>query len=130
MLPTVLVWRKNEPLLIYGTGRQSQCFCYVKDVVEAAVSLMDCPQADGGVYNVGSTEEITIEALADRVIELAGSRSTKKFVSYRQAYGQAMDDMMRRVPCLERIRQATGWRPRTPLEAALKTVITDISKAL
>ena len=66
---------KNEPVLIYGTGKQSRCFCYVDDVVEAVIGLMDCEQAAGKVYNIGSTEEITIEDLADKVIQMTGSGS-------------------------------------------------------
>jgi len=113
----------NEPLVIYGTGSQSRCFAYVGDVVEALVSLMDCPDATGRVYNIGSTEEITITALADKIIEMTGSTSRKQFISYEQAYGKPFDDMMRRVPCLERTRQAVGYEPRTSLDQTLNHII-------
>ena len=118
---------KNEPVLIYGTGKQSRCFCYVDDVVEAVIGLMDCEQAAGKVYNVGSTEEITIEDLADKVIQMTGSGSKKEFVPYEKAYGRPIDDMMRRVPSIERIRQTIGWQPRTNLDQTLKVIITSLS---
>jgi UDP-glucose 4-epimerase len=70
---------KNEPLRIYGTGRQSRCFCYVKDVVEAVIHLMNCDKATGTAFNIGSDEEVTIEELADKIIEITGSCSKKEF---------------------------------------------------
>jgi UDP-glucose 4-epimerase len=116
---------RNEPLLIYGTGRQRRCFAHVDDVVEATVALMNCPQAPGRVYNIGATEEISIEALADRIIALTGSRSEKQYLSYEEAYGKAFDDMMRRVPSLERIEQMVGYRPQHALDETLQAVIED-----
>jgi UDP-glucose 4-epimerase len=114
---------KNEPLQIYGSGQQTRCFCYVGDLVEAIIGLMKCERAAGGVYNVGSEEEVTVEALADKIIELAGSKSKKQFLSYEIAYGRPIEDMMRRKPSLERIRQAIGWRPNTTLAETLTTII-------
>jgi len=114
---------KNQPIQIYGTGRQTRCFSYVGDVVEAIVRLTGCEQATGKVFNIGSDEEISIEALADRIISLAGSRSTKEFVPYETAYGRPIEDMMRRVPCLERIIQTIAWQPRTNLEQTLLEII-------
>ncbi|MBN2560823.1 MAG: GDP-mannose 4,6-dehydratase [Phycisphaerae bacterium] len=118
---------RNEPLHIYGTGRQSRCFACVSDVVTAVIDLMNCETAFGRVYNIGSTEEITIEGLADRIIEMTGSSSKKKHLSYEEAYGRPFDDMMRRVPCLDRIREAIGWGPKTDLDETLKAVIAEKS---
>ncbi|MHC4582113.1 MAG: GDP-mannose 4,6-dehydratase [Planctomycetota bacterium] len=112
----------DEPVLIYGTGKQTRCFCYVADVVEAVIRLMNCEQAAGRVYNVGSSEEISIEELADKIIEMTGSRSQKQFVPYEVAYGRAIEDMMRRVPSLERIKEAVGWESRTDLEEILRVI--------
>jgi UDP-glucose 4-epimerase len=114
---------KNEPIRIYGTGRQSRCFCYVEDVVDAIVRLMNCSQAAGKVFNTGSDEEITIEALADKIIAIAGSKSRKEFVPYEVAYGRPIEDMMRRVPSIARIKKETGWKPTTGLEDTLRNVI-------
>lgn len=120
---------KNEPLHIYGTGQQSRCFGYVGDVVTAVIDLMQSKNAFGRVYNIGNTEEITIEGLADTIIRMTGSSSSKKFLTYEEAYGQPFDDMMRRVPCLDRIRQTISWQPKTGLEAILESVIAE-KKAL
>ena len=117
---------RGEPLLIYGTGQQQRCFAHVEDVVDATVALMNCPQAPGRVYNIGSTEEISIEALADRVVAMTHSRSGKRFLSYEQAYGKPFDDMMRRVPSLERIEQTVGYQPRHTLDEVLHAVIHDM----
>jgi UDP-glucose 4-epimerase len=114
---------KNEPIVIYGSGRQCRCFGYVCDVVEAMVKLMACQNTAGHVYNIGSTEEISIEGLADKIIEMTGSKSKKKYISYQQAYGKPFDDMMRRVPSISLVRQAIGWEPKTSLEQMLQAVI-------
>lgn len=124
VVPRFVQWAlKNEPVMVYGTGQQKRCFCYVDDVVEAVIGLMNCKKAAGKVYNIGSTEEITIEELADEIIEMTGSKSEKKFISYEEAYGRPIDDMMRRIPSLERIKKAIGWEPKTSLEEALRVII-------
>ena len=114
---------KNKPVSIYGTGRQRRCFCYVEDVVDAAVALMNCEETPGKVYNIGSAEEVTIEGLADIIIEMTGSESKKEFISYKQAYGRPIEDMMRRVPSLKRIKKTIGWEPKTSLAKTLQVVI-------
>ena len=119
---------KNEPLQIYGTGQQRRCFCYVGDLIDAVINLMNCPQAAGRVYNIGSTEEITIEALADKIIEMTGSKSKKEFIPYETAYGKPIDDMMRRMPSLERIGDAIGWKPVTGLDDTLRIIINSVKK--
>jgi len=121
---------KGQPLKIYGTGRQSRCFCHVKDVIAGLTGLMQCEKAPGRVYNVGSDQEITIEALADKIIALTGSPSQKQFLSYEQAYGKPFDDMMRRVPSLERIRQTIGYTPKITLEETLKDIIDSIKQKM
>jgi UDP-glucose 4-epimerase len=114
---------RNEPVLIYGTGKQTRCFCYVADLVEAVISLMKREQAAGKVYNIGSSEEIAIEDLADRIIKMTGSKSEKQFVPYEVAYGRPIEDMMRRVPSLERIKKTIGWEPKTSLTEMLQLII-------
>jgi len=114
---------KNEPLTIYGTGRQTRCFTYVGDLVEAVIGLMDCEQAAGKVYNIGSNEEISIENLADRIIEITGSRSKKQFIPIEVAYGRPIEDMMRRVPCLERIEETIDWKPKIRLDEMLQLIV-------
>jgi len=124
VVPRFVRWAlKGEPVSIYGSGQQSRCFCYVEDVVDAVIGLMNSEQAAGGVYNIGSSEEITIEGLADKIIEMTGSKSKKEFVPYEVAYGMPMEDMMRRVPSLERIKKAIGWEPKTNLTKTLEVII-------
>ena len=114
---------RGEPLSIYGTGRQRRCFCYVQDLIDAVIGLMNCEEAAGRVYNIGSTEEIAIEELADKIIEMTGSKSKKEFISYEKAYGRPIEDMMRRVPGLERIKETIGWEPKTNLSETLQIII-------
>ena len=113
----------NEPVSIYGTGQQKRCFCYVDDVIDAIIVLMNCEVAAGKVYNIGSTEEISIEGLADKVIEMAGSKSKKEFISYEKAYGRPIDDMMRRIPDLQRIGEMVNWKPSVNLDEALVRIV-------
>lgn len=121
---------KNEPVCIYGTGKQSRCFAHVSDVVGGFITLMGCDKATGGVYNIGSDEEVTIEVLAEKIIELTGSSSGKKYLSYEQAYGKPFDDMMRRVPCLDKIKTIAGYKPEMSLAQTLQSVIEDIKSKL
>lgn len=114
---------RDEPVLIYGTGKQTRCFCYVDDLVDAVIGLMDCEQAAGKVYNIGSSEEIAIEDLADKIIEMTGSKSKKQFVPYEVAYGRPIEDMMRRLPSLERIKKTIGWKPKASLTETLRVII-------
>jgi UDP-glucose 4-epimerase len=124
VVPRFVQWAlKDEPLQIYGTGSQTRCFCYVEDLVEAVIALMRSEQTAGRVFNIGSSEEISMEALADKIIEITGSRSRKEFVPYVVAYGRPIEDMMRRAPSTERIRQAVGWQPMTNLDQTLRIIV-------
>jgi len=128
VVPRFVQWALNdEPIQIYGTGEQTRCFCYVEDLVDAVIGLMNCDGAAGRVFNIGSSEEMSIEALADKIIELTGSRSEKLFVPYDVAYGRPIEDMMRRVPSLERIRKTIGWQPKTDMDETLKIIIQHYS---
>jgi UDP-glucose 4-epimerase len=113
----------NEPIQICGTGRQTRCFSYVGDLIDAITKLMDCDDAMGKVFNIGSNEEISIEELADKIISLTGSKSKKQFVSYEQAYGRPIEDMMRRVPSIEKVNKAIGWESKTSLDEILSKII-------
>ena len=121
---------KGETLQIYGTGRQTRCFCYVADLVEAIVGLMNCKQAAGQVYNIGTNEEISIEELADKIIRITGSKSKKEFVPYDVAYGRPIEDMMRRVPSVERIKKTVDWEPKTSLDETLQLITESVKRNL
>jgi UDP-glucose 4-epimerase len=84
------------------------------------------PGVAGAVFNIGLVEEITIEALADKVIEMTGSRSKKGFVPYEVGYGRPIEDMMRRVPNLSQIKKMIGWEPKTNLTDALQIIIESL----
>jgi len=112
----------NTAISIYGTGKQSRCFCDVRDTVEGLIRLMDTDRSVGEVVNVGNTEEITIEALAKKVKERTGSSSPIEYVPYDQAYEPGFEDMMRRVPAVEKLQSLTGFRPATPLTEIIDRV--------
>ncbi len=112
----------NRPISVYGNGKQSRCFCDVKDTVEAVVRLMDTSKSIGEVVNVGNTEEITIEDLAARVKQRTGSSSPIEYIPYDQAYEPGFEDMMRRVPAVEKLEALTGFRPRTSLNEIIDRV--------
>jgi UDP-glucose 4-epimerase len=119
----------GHALSVYGDGRQSRCFCHVEDVVRALVDLLDRGSAVGHVFNVGSTQEITILELAERVIAAAGSSSTIDFVPYERAYAEGFEDMRRRVPDTTKLRSLTGWEPRRSLDDILTDAIVDARRA-
>ncbi len=121
---------RDEPLTVYGDGQQSRCFTYVGDVIKAVISLTDEPRATGRVFNIGSTEEVTIEELARRIICLAGSRSEIVNIPYDQAYEEGFEDMRRRVPDIRAIQALVGWQPETDLDGTLRQVITHVSSEM
>lgn len=112
--------RRNEPLQVYGDGLQTRCFCYVSDTVEALLRLQDCPAARGQIFNVGTTEEISIRQLAESVIELLGSRSRVEFVPYVQAYAPGFEDMRQRKPAVEKLFSRVGFRPAISLREIIR----------
>jgi UDP-glucose 4-epimerase len=112
----------NTPISVYGDGKQSRCFCDVRDTVEALVRLIDTERAVGEVVNVGNTEEISIEGLAQLVKQRTASSSAIRFVPYDQAYEPGFEDMMRRVPSVDKLQALTGFRPLTPLTEIIDRV--------
>ncbi|MGA2098960.1 MAG: GDP-mannose 4,6-dehydratase [Candidatus Acidiferrum sp.] len=112
----------NRPIHVYGDGKQSRCFCDVRDTVEALIRLMDTDRAIGEVVNVGNTEEISIEGLAQLVKQRTRSSSPIEFIPYDQAYEPGFEDMMRRVPSVEKLHDLTGFRPQTTLSEIIDRV--------
>lgn len=111
------------PLIVHGDGTQTRCFTYIGDVVRAITALVETEEAVGEIFNVGSTEEIQIRQLAEKVIELTGSSSTIKYISYEEAYGEGFEDMKRRVPDISKIRNLIGWEPEVDLDGLLHKTI-------
>jgi len=124
----------GEDVTVFGTGKQTRCFCYVGDAVQAIMQLVQMPEAVGEVFNIGNNVEISIEDLAHRVIARLGSKSTIRRISYEIAYEEGFEDMQRRVPSLEKIAGLIGWQPVTSLDACIDLVAlqlkqgTDVSK--
>ncbi|MBL8055603.1 MAG: GDP-mannose 4,6-dehydratase [Anaerolineales bacterium] len=113
----------GQPLTVYGDGSQSRCFCNVRDTVRAVLALAAEPAAVGEIFNVGSQDEITIRALAERVLARAGAGGPLRLVPYEQAYEKGFEDMQRRVPGLAKIQAMIGWAPTVPLDETLDEVI-------
>lgn len=116
---------RGEDLTVYGDGSQSRCFCHVADVVAALPRLMEHPEAPGQATNLGSTEEVTIEALAHRVVALADSQSKVRHLPYDEAYEEGFEDMLRRVPDLGRVEALIGFAPTHDLEAIIRSVVAE-----
>lgn len=109
----------NEDITIFGDGTQSRCFCYVGDVVWALKKLMEHPKAVGEIYNVGNTESITINELADRMIKLTGSKSKKVYIPYEEAYGEGFEETLHRKPDIKKILKLIGFRPKYDLDTII-----------
>ncbi len=114
---------RDEPLTVYGDGSQTRTFTYIGDVVEALIKLVHCDEAMGEVVNVGGQEEIAIKELAQRIIALTRSNSEIAYIPYSQIYGRDFEDMMRRVPSLEKLERLIGFRPETDLDTMLVKTI-------
>lgn len=122
---------EGEPITVYGDGSQTRCFCHVQDAVRALMALLHAPQARGGVFNVGTDREVSINQLADTVRSMTGSRSEIIHVPYAEAYGSsAFEDMARRVPDLTKIRRLIGYQPQHSLEDTLRDVIHHVRSEL
>lgn len=115
----------GRPITVFGDGSQSRCFTHVADVVQAMMQLIEHPDACGEVYNLGSTEEVTILELARRIQDLTGGRSQIVTIPYDVAYEEGFEDMQRRVPDISRIHGLIGYTPRHTLDQILADVMAD-----
>lgn len=114
---------RGDPITVYGDGTQSRCFQHVDDLVEGIIRLGEHPDAVGQPFNLGGPEEITIEGLARRIIEMSGSTSKVERVPYSKAYAVGFDDMRRRVPDTSRARSLVGWETTYSLDEIISSVI-------
>jgi UDP-glucose 4-epimerase len=113
----------GKPLQVHGDGKQSRCFAHVKDVVWAFLQLIEHPGAVGQVFNVGSQEEVMIDELAKRIIQITGSASSIQYLPYSQAYEEGFEDMPRRVPDITKIRALIGFEPTVNLNEIIQSVV-------
>jgi UDP-glucose 4-epimerase len=116
----------GRPLEIHGDGTQTRCFCHVQDTIRALTGLMEAPGVSGEIFNVGSTEIVTINELAQRVLERTGSKSKIVEVPYDEVYGQGIEDMLHRQPSIDKISSAVGWEPTVGLDGILEDVIRHV----
>lgn len=114
---------RNEALTIYGDGQQSRCFTHVRDSIRCQQALMNEPRAVGQIFNLGSQQEVTIEELAKRIIEMTGSQSELRYIPYSEAYEAGFEDMRRRVPDTTKVRKLLGFAPDSDLDGILQDVI-------
>ena len=120
----------GAPLTVYGDGTQTRCFCHVTDVVAALLALVDRDEAVGEVFNVGAQEEISMTALAERVIAISASDSSIELVPYDQAYERGFEDMARRVPDTTKLERLTGWSPTHPLDDIVAEMVAEAAHEL
>jgi UDP-glucose 4-epimerase len=116
----------NEPLKVYGTGLQSRCFCHVYDAVSGVLAVIDSNTTLGEAFNIGNDEEITIQDLANEVIDLTNSKSTIEKVLYENAYSPGFEDMQKRVPDISKIKKIVGWIPKLSLEEIIRDIAIDL----
>jgi nucleoside-diphosphate-sugar epimerase len=119
----------GAPLEVHGDGTQTRSFCHVQDTIQALKGLADEPAASGEIYNVGSTDRISILELAHRVTALTGSDSELAFVPYDQVYGLGIEDTLHREPSIDKIREAIGWAPTRSLDQILADVVEHVRSA-
>ena len=113
----------GKPITVFGDGTQSRSFTHVEDVVDAMIRLMGEPRAVGDVFNIGNDHEVTINELAEKVKEMTGSASEIEHVPYEKAYGPGFEDMERRCPNIDKIRELIGFEPKHNLESIIRSVI-------
>lgn len=125
VVPRFVRWAlSNETIQVYGDGRQQRCFANVHDVVAAIHGLAECDAAIGQLYNIGSSEEVSIMNLAERIRDRADSASAIELVPYEEAYQQpGFEDFRRRVPCIKKIQAEIGWQPATALDETIDQII-------
>jgi len=116
----------NQPLIVYGDGTQSRTFCSVTDVVQALVLLMDSKESIGQAFNIGSTYEITIIELAQKVIRITNSTSAIVYKKHSEVFGDHFEEPQRRVPDISKIKKVVGWQPKTSLDE----VVVEIAEYL
>lgn len=115
---------RGQPVTVYGDGLQSRCFCHVRDTVAALLLLLDAPESTAGeIFNIGSSDEITIGDLAHKVIEQTESSAPVVYIPYHEAYAPGFEDMRRRIPDTSKLLDAVGWMPHFALPQILDDVV-------
>lgn len=113
----------GSDITVFGDGEQKRCFLHVSDAIKGLQQVMNHEGAVGNVYNIGNSEEVSMNALAQKVLEMTQSSSRIIHIPYDKAYEEGFEDMQRRFPSTERIHALTGWKPSMDLEGILSSVI-------
>ncbi len=113
----------EQPMVIYGDGKQSRCFTDVDDVSSALIKLMETPECEGEIFNVGSTNPISIEALAHKVKEMVGSNSKIEHMAYEDVFEEGFEDMRDRMPDISKIAEYIGYEPKHDLDSIITRII-------
>lgn len=113
----------GQTLFVHGDGQQTRCFCYVDDTVEGTLTAMNQSEGEGQAFNIGSNYEITVLALARKIIELTKSSSQIEHIPYKEVFGERFEDIRRRVPDVSKAEHLLGFRAKTSLEEGLKKTI-------
>lgn len=119
----------NEQLAIFGDGKQTRCFAHVYDVIDAVMAVAFADNTIGKVVNIGNNVEISINALAKKIIDQTGSKSEIVYVPYEKAYGDGFEDMERRVPNIDLINQLVGWKPKYDLTTIIRDIASEMKKS-
>lgn len=117
---------KGQPISIYGDGNQTRCFAHVSDVVDAVMLIAFSPNTVGRTINIGNDQEISMNDLARKIIEMTNSKSEVVYTPYEDVYGKDFEDMARRVPNLDLIGSLVGWKPRRNLDTIIMDIVKDL----
>jgi UDP-glucose 4-epimerase len=118
----------HEPITIYGDGKQTRCFAHVYDVIDAVLAVAFASNTVGRVINIGNNVEISMNGLAQKIIDETGSKSKIVYVPYEEAYGDGFEDMERRVPNIDLIDELVGWKPKRDLSTIIADISTEMKK--
>jgi UDP-glucose 4-epimerase len=110
----------GEPLTVHGDGTQTRCFTYIDDTVEGTLRAALETRAEGRVFNIGNDHETTINDLAAMIIDVSGSRSSVRHVSYEERYGKGFEDTKRRIPDVRRAEELLGFCAKIELRDGLE----------
>jgi UDP-glucose 4-epimerase len=118
----------NKPIAIYGNGEQTRCFAHVYDVIDAVIAVAFAENTIGKVINIGNNVEISINGLAQKIIDQTGSTSKIVYVPYEEAYGEGFEDMERRVPNIDLINNLVNWKPKRDLSLIIEDIAAEMNK--
>jgi UDP-glucose 4-epimerase len=116
---------RDQPVTVFGTGEQSRCFCHVSDVIDGMLACMALDRTVGEIFNLGNIHEVTMNALAEKIIVATGSRSKVKHIPYEEAYGEGFEDMERRIPNIDKATEWFGFSPRHSLDQIINAVVSE-----